>query len=113
MHEMSIVTSILEIAQDHADRADAKIIREIEVEVGALAGIETAALDFCFQAARGQSVGEQAELVIRNVPGVGHCPACGQDSPMDFYAAVCPACNDAVLEVRQGREMRVLSIRVD
>jgi len=113
MHEMSIITSILDIARDHAGKAGARVIQEIEVEVGALAGIEVPALEFCFQAARGQTVGEQAELVIREVAGVGHCPACGQDSTMDFYAAVCPVCEGSVLEVRQGREMRVLSIRVD
>ncbi len=113
MHEMSIVTSILDIASERARQANAKVIQEIEVEVGALAGIEIPALEFCFQAARAHSIGEQAELVIREVPGLGHCPACGQESTMDFYAAVCPVCHDSVLEVRQGREMRVLSIRVD
>ncbi len=110
---MSIVTSILNIARDQAAQVHAQVIQAIEVEVGAPAGIEIPALEFCFQAARAQTIGEQAELIIREVPGVGHCSACDTDSEMDFYAAVCLACNKAVLEVRQGREMRVLSIRVD
>lgn len=113
MHEMSIITSILQIARDHAHEAGAEVIEKIEVEVGTLAGIEIPSLEFCFQAARTQIVGEQAELVIRRVEGRGRCPACGQESAMDFYSAVCPACGDGVLEILQGRELRVLSIQVE
>lgn len=113
MHEMSIMTSILQIARDHADEAGAPVIEQIEIEVGELAGIEIPSLEFCFEAARAQTVGEQAELVIRRIPGRGQCPACGQESPMDFYSAICPVCGDGVLEILQGRELRVVSIRVE
>lgn len=113
MHEMSIVTSILQIARDHADEAGAEVIEQIEIEVGSLAGIEIPSLEFCFQAARAQTVGEQAELVIHRIEGRGLCPACGRESAMDFYTAVCPACGDGVLQVLQGRELRVVSIRVE
>ena len=113
MHEMSIVTSILDIARDQAVQADAKVIQQIEIEVGALAGIEIPALEFCFEAIRTQVVGEQAQLIVHKIPGLGKCPACNEESEMDFYAAVCPVCGKATLEVTQGRELRVRSIRVD
>lgn len=113
MHEMSIITSILRIARDHADEAGAEVIEQIEIEVGTLAGIEIPSLEFCFRAARAQTVGEQAELVIRRIEGRGRCPVCGRTAAMDFYTAICPACGDGVLEILQGRELRVLSIRVE
>ena len=76
MHEMSIVAGILKIVQDQARAADAKVINSIEVEIGQLAGIEIESLQFCFQAARTGTLAENAELVIRDIPGRGHCPEC-------------------------------------
>ncbi|MBU2501145.1 hydrogenase maturation nickel metallochaperone HypA [bacterium] len=113
MHEMTIVTSILAIARERAAAAGATVITAVEVEVGRLAGVEIPALEFCFLAARGHEVGEQAELVIHEIPGLGRCPACAAESAMDFYAAVCPNCGKAALEVVQGRELKVRSIRVE
>ncbi len=112
MHEMTIVASILAIARRRAAAAGATVITAVEVEVGRLAGVEIPALEFCFLAARGHEVGEQAELVIHEIPGLGRCPACGEQAEMDFYAAVCPVCGKAALEVVQGRELKVRSIKV-
>jgi len=110
---MSIVTSILDIARERAAAAGATTITAVEIEVGTLAGVEIPALEFCFLAAREHSLGEQAELIIHEIPGLGRCPACAAESAMDFYAAVCPVCGKAALEVVQGRELRVRSIKVE
>ena len=113
MHEMSIVSGILQIVQDQARSAGAKVINSIELEIGQLAGIELDSLNFCFQAARGGTLAENAELVIRDIPGRGHCPECRKDVPVEFHLAVCGECGQALVEVLQGRELRVKSINVD
>ena len=112
MHEMSIVASILKIAADHACEAGAQAVTAIELEVGALAGVEIPSLEFCFTAARGDTVGNQARLVIHEIPGRGRCPACAQESPADYFVAVCPRCGGAALEILEGRELKVRSIQV-
>lgn len=113
MHEMSIVTSILQIVEDQALAAGARVINSIELDVGQLAGIEVDSLQFCFEAARGLTLAAQAKLVIHEIPGLGRCPDCARDVPMDYPVGVCPHCGEALLEVFQGRELRVRSINVD
>ncbi len=113
MHEMSLITNILKIAVDRASEAGGPVITAIEIEVGALAGVEIPSLQFCFQAAREHTVGPQAELVIHEIPGRGVCPECGARSDVDFFAAVCPVCDKGVLKITQGKELKVRSIQVE
>lgn len=113
MHEMSIVTGILNIAEEQARAAGAHVIHAIEVEIGDLAGIEIDALNFCFEAARKNTLAARADLVIHPIPGLGHCLTCEKDVPVTFPVALCPACGQPVFDVRQGRELRVKSINVD
>jgi len=113
MHEMSIVSGILRIAEDQAQAADARIINSIELEIGQLAGIEIDSLNFCFEVARKGTMAATAELVIDDIPGLGHCPKCEKDVPVEFHLAVCQECDESLVTVFQGRELRVKSINVD
>jgi hydrogenase nickel incorporation protein HypA/HybF len=113
MHEMSIVAGVLKIVEDQARAAGATAINSIELEIGKLAGIEIDSLKFCYEIARKKSMAQNAELIVRSVPGRGHCSQCKKDVPVGFQMAVCPECEQAVVEIFQGRELRVLSINVD
>ncbi len=113
MHEMSVIAGVLQIAEEQALAAGARVVNTIEMEIGQLAGVETESLRFCFQVARRGTMAEEAELVIRHVPGVGRCPGCRKEEPMDYWTAVCSECGQAVLEVVRGRELKVKSINVD
>lgn len=113
MHEMTIVAGILQIVEDQARASGAKVINSIELEIGRLAGLEIDSLNFCFETARQGTMAARAELVIRDIPGLGHCPQCGKDVPVEFHLAVCGECGQALVEVFQGRELRVKSINVD
>jgi len=113
MHEMSIVSGILQIAGDEARAAGAAVIRAVEVEVGELAGVELEALRFCFAAARqGTDATRDAELVVHEIPGRGFCAACNRESALAYPAPVCTTCG-ALVNVTRGRELRVRSITVD
>lgn len=110
---MSLVISILDLAEAEARAAAARVINSITVEIGALAGVETAALEFCFTAARPDTLAAGAELRIEQVPGQGLCPACGRKSSANTLVAVCEHCGEGVLEIQQGRELRLRSVNVD
>ena len=114
MHEMSIVTGILDIAGREAAAAGARVINIVEVEVGLLAGVEIPSLEFCFDVARQGTPGaEKARLVIKEVPGQGKCVECGHSVAVDDFVAVCPDCGKGLVDIEQGRDLRVLSINVD
>ena len=110
---MSIVIGVLKIAEDQARAGGATIINSIELEIGELAGIELESIQFCYEVARKKTMARNAELKIRSLAGRGHCPHCEKDVSVDFQMAVCPECRQTVVEVFQGRELRVLSINVD
>jgi len=113
MHEMSIVAGVLDIAENEARAAGAKVINTVEIEVGRLSGVEIDALEFCFGVARRGTLAADAELVIHDIPGVGFCPDCDKDVEVEFFMAVCPECEQAMVDIRQGRELRVRAINVD
>jgi hydrogenase nickel incorporation protein HypA/HybF len=89
------------------------VVNAIELDVGDLAGIELDSLQFCFHSARKGTMADQAELVVNQIPALGHCPECGRDVPLEFPLGACPECGQAVVEAFQGRELRVKSINVD
>ena len=113
MHEMSIVSGILDIAENEARSAGARVINSVEIEVGGLAGVEIPSLEFCFEVARRGTLAAGAELIIHEIPGRGHCPDCDREVAVEYFMAVCPECGQALLEILQGRELRVRSINVD
>ena len=113
MHEMSIVAGVLDIAEKEARAAGAEVINTVEIEVGRLAGVEIDALEFCFEVARRDTMAAAAELVVHDIPGRGHCPDCDREVDVDFFMAVCPECEKAMVDIRQGRELRVRAINVD
>jgi len=113
MHEMSLVISILDIAESQAREANAAVINSITVELGQLAGVEKQSLAFCFETARRDTLAADGQLIIEEIPGRGHCPVCDREGPAEDFVAVCSFCSDGVLEINQGRELRVRSINVD
>lgn len=114
MHEMSIIVNVLDIAAAEARDAQAKTINTIEIDVGALAGIEVESLLFCFETAR-KSIPEttNAKLNIQHIAGQAYCDQCAKNVPADFFVAICPHCGKGGLEIVTGRELKVRSINVD
>ena len=112
MHEMSIAVGLIDLAEEQARTANAGRINSLEVEIGALAGVEVHSLSFCYETARRDTACEQAQLIITELPGRGYCPACKTETDVDFFVALCPGCGGG-LEIRQGRELRLRSLNVD
>jgi len=113
MHELSIITSILDVVEEQARLNGAKVVNTIEIEVGELAGVEIPSLEFCYDAARTDTLAAKANLVIHVIEGRGHCPDCDKDVPLEYFIAPCPECGDTLVEASQGRELRIKSIDVD
>ena len=112
MHEMSVAMSILDIADEQARAAGARVINRVELDLGGLAGIEVESLRFCFTAAR-RGMAAEAELVINEIPGRARCAQCGTECMLEMPMALCPECGGLALEILQGRELRVRSLNVD
>jgi hydrogenase nickel incorporation protein HypA/HybF len=107
MHEMSIAESILGIVEESARREGFRAVREVRLEVGRLAAVETEALRFCFGAVVRGSVAEGARLEIEEPAGAGWCFRCSATVPLASRLDTCPHCGSSQLQVSGGAQMRV------
>lgn len=113
MHELSLAESALEIVEDHARRAGASQVRQVWMEVGALAGVEPESMRFCFDAVTRGTVAEGALLTLLEVPARAWCAACASEVAVAERFSACPLCGGWQLELRSGTELRVSEIEVD
>jgi hydrogenase nickel incorporation protein HypA/HybF len=67
MHELSIATSILELAQKHVPTG--KVLQRAEVRAGELRGIEPHAMDFAWRACTLGTDAEGSKIDLTIVPG--------------------------------------------
>lgn len=112
MHELSIVMSILDIAQKQANMAQAKVVEEIELEIGELSGIEKMSFDFAWKQAIRGSILENVELKIIRPLGIGKCMDCDEVFEMKQIFDACPVCKSPFVAIKSGKELRVKSLVV-
>ena len=113
MHEMSIATSIVEIAEGEAKKANAKIITEIELDIGTISGIELEALEFAFKALKPKTMLKDAEININIIQAKSKCEECFSEFETENVYTLCPNCGSYKTSILQGKEMKVKSILVD
>lgn len=112
MHELSLVTSILEIVEEHARTHGAARVLAITVEVGDLACVELEALRLAFEVARKGTLAEQAELYMCRVEGRGRCAECGAEFAVAGFGEACPECVSFRVSPVGGTGLRVTELEV-
>ena len=110
MHELTIATSLVEIACAQAERVGAARVAEINIRMGQLTGIARS-LYFCFGSATRGTLCEGATLHIEEVPLKVMCNHCDEvKTPTALYSFRCPDCGMPTPQVVSGREMEVISL---
>jgi hydrogenase nickel incorporation protein HypA/HybF len=110
MHELTIASSLVELACDQAVKVGAARVAEINIRMGQLSGIARS-LYFCFGAATRGTLCEGAVLRIEEVPLTVMCTHCNEvKTPTALYSFRCPDCGRPTPKVLTGREMQLLSL---
>ena len=112
MHELSIALGIVDIAEKETKKAGASKVDIIELEIGALSGVELDSLDFIWQNAVEGSVLENAKKEIDFIKAVGYCMECDLEFPMEFVYDNCPKCKGYMKDIIKGKELRVKALEV-
>ena len=114
MHELSIVTSIVETVTESLTAYPGARVLEVRLRVGALAAVVPDSLEFCYGIASEGTPLEGSRLVVNVLPVVVHCERCAQDAELDGVQSFrCPRCGELCGEIRQGRELEIDSIEID
>ena len=114
MHELSLVTSIVETVAETMTAYPGARVKEVRLRVGALASVIPESLEFCYGIASDGTPLEGSKLVVNLLPVVVHCEPCGLDSELAGVQSFrCPQCGELCLEIRQGRELEIDDIEID
>ncbi|MCU0493679.1 MAG: hydrogenase maturation nickel metallochaperone HypA [Chloroflexaceae bacterium] len=93
MHELSIMASLLDVAEEHARAAGAQKVLSIHVVVGERSSFVDDSLLFYFDALTPGRLAEGAKLVIRRTPMRFYCQTCERDYTPPMNSFRCPTCN--------------------
>jgi hydrogenase nickel incorporation protein HypA/HybF len=69
MHELSIALSIIDLAEEEMRRHGGDRVRSIRIDLGALAGVATEALQFSFGLACEGTPAEGSSLIVHETSG--------------------------------------------
>ena len=101
MHELGIMTGVLESAEEAAKNAGADKVLKISLSVGVMTEAIEDVLRFAFDALSEGTIFEGCVLEITMIQPVSICLDCGNE------------CGSPFLQLIQGKELRIDSIEVD
>ena len=113
MHELSIATSIVELAREEAEKRGVRVIG-IHVTLGALSGVVREALEGSYEMVVAGTELEGSRLIIREQPVTVYCPTCRETRVLSsIQRFVCPECATPAGEVIDGKELQLTALEVD
>ncbi|MFN8582576.1 MAG: hydrogenase maturation nickel metallochaperone HypA [Gemmatimonadaceae bacterium] len=114
MHELSIATSIVDVAMETVDRLNASRVSAVNLRIGRLAGVDADALRFSFDVVTQGTRLEGAALAIAELPVVAFCDRCDRDVELPAANFMhCPLCDQVTGIIRQGKELEIASLEID
>ncbi len=113
MHEMSLTESVVEILVEEGRRQGFSRVKTVWLEIGALGGVDPAAMEFCFDAATRGTLAEGARLAIVSTPGRGYCLDCEKNVLLAERFGACPECGQYHVQMIGGDELRVKELEVE
>lgn len=112
MHELSIAMSIVEMAQEEAERHGGKVCA-VHVKVGLLSGVVKDALLSSYEMASFDTPLQGSELVVEEVPIVIYCAKCRAERALESMQwFCCSVCGTPTSEVLHGKELEVVSLEI-
>jgi len=113
MHELSIAMQIIETVEENALSRKATVIREVELEIGELSGVEFDALNFAFEHAPANPLFKNAVFKIIPIKPLAQCLDCLNEFETGHYGNPCPKCQSVSTELIKGNELRIKSFSYD
>ncbi len=110
MHELSICSSIADIAARHAG---GRTVSVINVRVGQLRQIVPYTLVYCWGLVSEQTPLAGSRIIVESVPVSVRCRACGQVTRVgDVPSFACGDCGAVAVEIVAGEEFMITSLEL-
>jgi hydrogenase nickel incorporation protein HypA/HybF len=113
MHELSIAMSLVDLAQEEAERLGGRVCA-LHLRIGALSGVVPEALLASYEMASFETPLEGSRLIIEDVPVVVYCPQCHAERALSSVQSFCCAeCGTPTPQVEQGRELELVAMEIE
>ena len=114
MHELSIAMSIVEFAQEEAERRGSARVTAVYLRLGAFAGVVKEALLSSYEMACSDTRLEGSRLIVEEVPLLVYCSGCDARRPVnENHWFACSVCGAPTPEIVQGKELEVTGLELD
>jgi hydrogenase nickel incorporation protein HypA/HybF len=113
MHELSIASNIVEIAEDAIREYPGKTARKIILEIGLLSGIDFEALQFALEVVTANTPLHGVEREILKIEPEAECQSCKTIFRVTDFFDHCPACGGYQFLIKRGKELLVKSIELE
>ena len=114
MHELSIVSSIVDSVTETLAAYPGARVKEVRLRVGALASVIEDSLQFCYGIATEDTPLAGSVLIVKILPVEMHCDRCATVVEVaSLQSFRCPICDEPVSDLRQGRELEIESIEIE
>lgn len=113
MHELSVTESLLKISIQHAEKANAKRVTDLNIVIGDLASMVDESIQFYWDLIASGTIAEQATLHFRRVPAELQCNTCSETYHPTERELICPKCGGVGAKIITGEEFFLESIDVE
>jgi hydrogenase nickel incorporation protein HypA/HybF len=112
MHELSIAISIVEMAEEAAER-HAGSVAAVHLKLGRLSGVVKEALLSSYEMACQDTPLAGSRLLVEELPIIVYCAQCQARHQLNSPQWLCcPVCGAPTAEVVQGRELEVSALEM-
>jgi hydrogenase nickel incorporation protein HypA/HybF len=113
MHELSIAMSIVEMAQEEAERQGNVQVLAVHLRLGMLSGVVKEALLSSYDMACEATALEGSQLLIEEIPVEVFCPKCQVPRRVQSIQwFCCPECSTPTPDVLRGKELEVVALEI-
>jgi hydrogenase nickel incorporation protein HypA/HybF len=113
MHELSIAMSIVEMAQEEAERRGQVRVHAVHLKIGRLSGVVKEALLSSYGMACEATSLEGSQLLIEEIPVEVFCTKCEVSrliTSIQWFC--CPECGAPTPTVLRGKELEVVALEI-
>jgi hydrogenase nickel incorporation protein HypA/HybF len=112
MHELPVTQSVLDLAVQYGEQANATLVTDLYLVIGQLSSIVDDSIQFYWDMLAENTICEGATLHFERLPAILDCQECGTEYTLERELKLCPTCQSNNVVVRQGEEFRLDSIEI-
>jgi len=105
--------NIIRIVEENSKKLNAKVVHEIELDIGELSGVDIDALILAMKLTEKQEFMENSRFIINRIPAITKCNKCKLDFQVSNLYSACPYCNSYDNSIISGKELNVKTILID